>query len=56
VEILDPGSRRLVTSARFPGYIVQFIDDRRVLAAVEDSGGIPRAQIWRIGLEHPPGS
>jgi hypothetical protein len=50
VEVMDPRAGRLVATAKFPGYIVGFVGDDRVLATLEDARGIPRAQIWKMIL------
>jgi hypothetical protein len=50
VEVMDPRAGRLVATAKFPGYIVGFVGDDRVLATLEDARGIPRAPIWKMIL------
>ena len=50
VEVLDPATGRLLSSARVDRYITRFADATHLVSFTESSTGAPRAEIWRVEI------
>lgn len=50
IEVIDPGSARLVASQRFPEGMKGFVAGGFAFSAMEDANGIPYVDVWRFRL------
>jgi len=48
IEIIDPGSGRLLMRQRFPQVVWGFLQDDLLFGVSEDDLGVPRVEIWKL--------